>query len=327
MAHLTAVLLAIGIDKLLGDPQWLPHPVRGMGWMISKLDRILNKGSQKVLKGTCTAFIVTLVPFMMAILLTHYSYQFHIVAGIIVEAFLIFTTIAQNSLAKAAMDVYLPLKDGEVETARKKLSWIVGRDTENLDEGEIVRGVVETVAENTSDGITAPIFYAVIGGAPLAIFYRSVNTLDSMLGYKNEKYLLFGRASAKWDDWMNLIPSRLTGLCMILGSLHVSALPIRKAFRVLFRDSRNHPSPNSGWGEAAMAALLGVQLGGMNTYIGLVSNRPKMGVSIRLLQQEHILTSISIMNRTVYLFLILSAIFGGVLYVLSITWGKSFIYF
>lgn len=179
----------------------------------------------------------------------------------------------------------------------------------------------ETVAENTNDGVTAPIFYAIIGGAPFAFMYRAVNTLDSMLGYRNEKYLLFGRASAKWDDWLNLLPSRLTGICMVLANTHVSAIVINKAFHILFRDAKKHPSPNSGWGEAAMAALLGVQLGGTNTYNGQQSVRPKLGNPLRLLNQEHILHANSVMNRTVYLFTFLVVAIGGVIYVLSSTWG------
>jgi adenosylcobinamide-phosphate synthase len=318
--HIIAVIIAIGLDKLLGDPKWLPHPVRGMGWLISKLESILNKGKYKVLKGTITAFIVVIIPFLLTLLTVKWSYQLHSVIGVLVESFLIFTTIAQRSLASAAMDVYTPLSNQQIDKAREKLAWIVGRDTENLNEEEIVRGVVETVAENTSDGITAPIFYAMIGGAPFAIVYRAVNTLDSMVGYKNERYLLFGRASAKWDDWLNLIPSRLTGVCMVTGNLHVSSLPVKKLFEILFRDAKKHPSPNSGWGEAAMAALLGVQLGGTNYYKGQVSIRPKMGTRLRLLQKEHILHSISIMNRTVCVFTCL-AVIGGVLIVLSNTWS------
>jgi adenosylcobinamide-phosphate synthase len=321
IAHMIAVILALVLDKLIGDPRWLPHPVRGMGWLIIRLEKFLNSGSNRILKGTITAFIVVIVPFILCLLIVKLFYQVHLIAGVLAEVILIFTTIAPKSLATAAMDVYSPLKNSQLEIARQKLSWIVGRDTAHLDEGEIVRGVVETVAENTSDGVTAPIFYAIIGGAPLAIAYRAINTLDSMIGHKSERYLLFGRASAKWDDWANLIPSRLTGICMLLGNLHVSSIGINKIFPLLFEHAKKHPSPNSGWGEAAMAILLGVQLGGANYYQGNLSNRPKIGLRLRVLHKEHILHSIKIMDRTVLLFTLMTLLGGVFYYYISQAWS------
>jgi adenosylcobinamide-phosphate synthase len=318
--HIFAIILAIGLDKVVGDPRWLPHPVRGIGWLIYKLEPFLNRGKYKIWKGTLTACIVTIIPVLIGLFFIKLSYNLHISIGIIVEAFLIYTTIAEKSLGDAAKEVYQPLNDGDIEKAREKLGWIVGRDTEKLNEQEIVRGVVETVAENTSDGVTAPIFYSMIGGAPFALFYRSVNTLDSMLGYKNEKYLLFGRASAKWDDWMNFIPSRITGFCMVVSNLMVSTVSFKQCIKILLRDAKKHPSPNSGWGEAAMAAILGVQLGGTNTYKGIVSIRAKMGDPTHSLQMSHILESIGVMKRTVFLFTLLMII-GGFLYELASTWS------
>ncbi|WP_456278480.1 adenosylcobinamide-phosphate synthase CbiB [Bacillus sp. AK128] len=319
--HIVAVVLALILDRLFGDPRWLPHPVRGLGWLISKLEQIFNKGNFRILKGTVTAFIVVILPFTISVFIIIFFYQLHSVAGVLAEAIIIFTTIAPKSLASAAMDVYTPLRNGQVPEAREKLSWIVGRDTLHLEEDEITRGVVETVAENTSDGVTAPIFYAIVGGAPLAMVYRAINTLDSMLGHKNERYLLFGRASANWDDWANWIPSRLTGLCMVTANLHVSSVTIDKIFPLLVRDAKKHPSPNSGWGEAAMALLLGVQLGGANYYQGNLSIRPKIGLRLRILHKEHILHSIVIMQRTVLLFTFLSIIGGVLYYYLSLTWS------
>jgi adenosylcobinamide-phosphate synthase len=318
--HILAVIVAIAVDKVLGDPRWLPHPVRGMGLIINKLEPLLNRGKFLIAKGTLTAFIVTIIPVIFSLVLLKITYDIHLTFGILMEAILIYTTIAQKNLGEAAMEVYTPLQAGDMDQAREKLSWIVGRDTVNLDEAEIVRGVVESVAENTSDGITAPIFYAMIGGAPFAMFYRAVNTLDSMLGYKNEKYLLFGRASAKWDDWMNFIPSRITGFCMIISNARFITQPFKQCLKILIRDAKKHPSPNSGWGEAAMAAILGVQLGGTNTYKGLVSIRARMGEPINPLRKEHIRIAISIMQRTVYLFTLLLVI-GGLLYELSRTWS------
>ncbi|MBM7661185.1 adenosylcobinamide-phosphate synthase [Bacillus mesophilus] len=321
IGHMMAIILALILDKLIGDPKWLPHPVKGMGWLISKLEQRMNNGSNRILKGTIAAFIVVLIPFLLSLMIVVFLYEVHLIAGIIAEAVLLFTTIAPKSLAVAAMDVYQPLKNGQMVKAREKLGWIVGRDTENLNEEEIVRGVVETVAENTSDGVTAPIFYAIIGGAPLAMAYRAINTLDSMVGHKNNRYLLFGRASAKWDDWVNLLPSRLTGICMLLSNLHISSISIDKVFPILFRDAKKHPSPNSGWGEAAMAVLLGVQLGGANYYQGNLSIRPKIGLRLRILHKEHILQSIYIMRRTVLLFTLLTLLGGVFYYYISQAWS------
>ena len=186
-----------------------------------------------------------------------------------------FNNDCSKKSAEAGMEVYRPLA-GKKDEAGLKLSYIVGRDTEKLDESEIVRGTIETVAENTSDGITAPLFWAFIGGAPLAMVYRVINTCDSMVGYKNEKYSDFGWASAKLDDVVNWIPSRITGFLMLLAYRPEKA-KIKATWKILFRDAKKHPSPNSGWCEAAAAALLGVQLGGVNTYKGIVSNRALMG--------------------------------------------------
>ena len=195
------------------------------------------------------------------------------------------TTIAHKSLKDAALEVYDPLQKEDYQEARLKLSYIVGRDTEQLDESEIVRGTVETVAENTSDGVTAPMFWAWIGGAPFALLYRAINTCDSMVGYKNDKYSEFGWASARMDDVVNWIPSRLTGFIMLLAN-RPQKTKVKKTWKILFRDAKKHPSPNSGWCEAAAAAILGVQLGGVNTYKGIVSNRALMGDPLYPLESE-----------------------------------------
>jgi len=230
--------------------------------------------------------------------------------GIAIEAILIWTTIAEKSLKEAALTVYDPLQKGELNEARHKLSYIVGRDTDQLDEQGIVRATIETVAENTSDGVTAPLFYALIGGAPLALLYRAVNTCDSMVGYKNEKYMEFGWASAKLDDLLNLIPSRLTSMCMLFSNRGVHSSFFQTA-KLVLRDAKKHPSPNSGWGEAAVAALLGIQLGGLNFYKGIRSDRAKMGEPYLPVSDQHILQANGILSRTVLAFLLLLWI-GGI---------------
>jgi adenosylcobinamide-phosphate synthase len=319
MSHLLALALALMLDFWLGDPRWLPHPVRGMGALIAFLDRRLNKGAYRRAKGIVTVAAVTGTVYILSLLVVKISYSFSWIFGVVVEAILIFTAIATKSLQEAAWNVLLPLERGDMEQARRELSMIVGRDTENLNESEIVRACVETVAENTSDGITAPLFYAWIGGAPLALFYRAVNTCDSMLGYKNDAYRAFGWASARLDDVMNYIPARLTAAVMVF--VH-SGKRFRYCWRVLFRDARKHPSPNSGWPEAAMAALLGVQLGGTNTYHGIVSRRPTIGDPLVPLQTNHIRQAIRIMVVTVLSFALLLLI-GGVIIAFTCAWGES----
>lgn len=263
--------------------------------------------------------LAVLVPIIMITgLSVALLYWIHPLAGIFWEGLLISTAIAQKSLKDAALAVYQPLQAGNLAAGREKLSYIVGRDTEKLPESEVVRGTVETVAENTSDGVTAPLFWGLFGGAVFAIAYRAINTCDSMVGYKNERYQDFGWASAKMDDVVNWIPSRLTSFLMM-----ISARPAlnsrRKCWSILFRDAPKHPSPNSGWCEASVAALLGVQLGGVNFYKGIISNRAKMGDPIVQLKSLHILKAILIMQRSSFLFLLL-LLLGGLAVEIAITW-------
>lgn len=319
MNHLIAMTAAVVIDRIVGDPERLPHPVRLIGALITRLEQRWNQGTRRKIKGALFVVLIVGIVFTLGLLITLAAYALHIVVGIIVEAFVIATTIAAKGLADAAGDVYNPLKNGDLDDARKKLSLIVGRDTDGLAEEGIIRATVETVAENTSDGVTAPLFWAFIGGAPLAIVYRAVNTCDSMVGYKSDRYFDFGWAAAKMDDLLNYVPSRLTGLLMIVANRANAAQTKMHCFRLLFRDARNHPSPNSGWGEAAAAALLGVQLGGVSTYQGVVSERTVIGDALIPLSSQHILQSVHIMKRTVTASLLLYWI-GGSLLAITAAW-------
>lgn len=311
--HLIAISLAYIIDRMIGDPKSLPHPVRLIGKGIAFLEGRFNNGRFRKLKGSLVVLIIVVITVGMTFLVTSFAFHVHTVVGIIVESLLIATTIATKGLADAANDVYRPLVTSDLRTAREKLSMIVGRDTEQLTEAEIARATVETVAENTSDGITAPLFWALIGGAPLALAYRAINTCDSMLGYKNEQFALFGLASARLDDVVNYLPSRLTGIITILINKPVSPHSRSDCFRVLIRDAKKHASPNSGWLEAATAALLGVQLGGDNTYAGTVSKRARIGDFIFPLEAKHISQAVSIMHRTIIATIILFWLGGGML--------------
>src|SRR5690625_305564 len=316
--HLIGITLALCIDRVIGDPPSWPHPVRWIGSLITRLERQLNKGSGRKSNGIILVIIIASLSFLITFLLVWGALQFHVIAGILLEAVIIATTIAQHGLAHAANQVYQPLVTGDEHRAREELTMIVGRDTDQLDEKELTRATVETVAENVSEGITVPLFLVFLGGSPLAIVYRAINTCDSMIGYKNERYRDFGWASAKFDDVLNWIPARITGYCMMLGN-HAYQQRKTHAIQQLCCEARKHPSPNSGWGEAATAILLGVQLGGINYYHGVISDRTKMGQALQPLRSKHIPAVIKIMKRTVWVFLILLWIGGGIIAITS-TW-------
>ena len=320
MEHLVAITIAVTLDYIIGDPRWLPHPVRGIGMLISFLEKRLNQGGNRKLKGVMAVFTVCIMVYTVSLVISYVSHHISTILGVLVESIIIFTTIATKSLKDAAHEVYTPLEQGNLHSARHELSMIVGRDTDKLDEKEIVRGCVETVAENTNDGITAPLFYALFGGAPFAMVYRAVNTCDAMLGYKNERFLHFGWASARLDDLLNYLPARLTAFVMILANAKTFNCSLRECVQILLRDARKHPSPNSGWGEAAMAVLLGVQLGGQNTYKGVVSMRPKLGEPRVRLAAVHIHGAVKVMLRTVAAFVALLLI-GGTLIAFTFSWG------
>lgn len=317
--HLISITIAFFIDKIVGDPPNWPHPVKWMGRVISFLDRQWNNGSNRKMKGLFMVVLVIVVTFSVSYVFLYWTYHVHIIAGIVLESMMIATAIAQKSLKDAALEVYAPLKEGNLKEARVKVSYIVGRDTQSLPESEIVRATVETVAENTSDGVTAPLFWAALGGAPLCLVYRAINTCDSMVGYKNRQYIQFGYFSAKLDDWVNFIPSRLTSYLLLLFC-STRFYTRKEAWRQLFQDAKKHPSPNSGWGEAATAILLGVELGGVNYYKGEISDRARMGRRYVALNKEHILDANNRMSTAVLLFLLFLWL-GGILIELTITWS------
>ncbi|MGQ4880432.1 adenosylcobinamide-phosphate synthase CbiB [Billgrantia sp. LNSP4103-1] len=284
------LLGAILLDLAIGDPRWLPHPVIAMGRLIAFLERRWNRGSPRArrLKGLAlTACVVVLVYASSWSVLAGLAWL-HPWLGLAAELLLLASALAIKGLRDAALAVATPLARGDLDAARRAVSMIVGRDTACLDEAGITRATVETVAENSVDGITAPLFWALLGGAPLALAYKSVNTLDSMVGYRSERYTDFGFASAKLDDLVNWMPARLTALAMWLGALTLPAARTRGALAGTWRDAPRHPSPNAGWPEAMMAYLLGVQLGGTNHYGGRVSERAVLGKPLESLRVAHI---------------------------------------
>ncbi len=316
-SHLLAVTLGFFLDQLIGDPPHWPHPVRWIGTYISKLTNGLNKGSKRTAKGFILLLLVVLPTFLVAALLTVTAYWWNPAAGVAVEAVLIAIGLAQKSLCTAALDVAKPLMAKDMKEARVKLSWIVGRDTDRLDESEITRGVVETVSENISDGVTAPLFFAFILGAPGLWLYKAVNTLDSMVGYKDDRYRQFGTASARADDLLNFIPARITGFFILILSANEGGIPLRERFEGWRTDAKKHPSPNSGYLEAATAWQLGVQLGGTNSYKGVASRRPKFGPNLQKLTAIHINQTLVQLKRAASGVWALGIIIGGIIYAIA----------
>ncbi|WP_335869897.1 adenosylcobinamide-phosphate synthase CbiB [Bacillus sp. 2205SS5-2] len=306
---LIIILGAVLLDFILGDPRWLPHPVVQMGRFISLLDRNWNKGINRKAKGVTLTLTIVITVYGLTLLMVYLANLLHLWVGVAAEIYFTFTTIAIKGLKDAGRSVFKPLSVGNLVEARKCLSMIVGRDTEKLSESEIVRGTVETVAENTVDGITAPLFWAMVGGAPLAMAYRAINTLDSMVGYKNDLYKEFGWASARLDDLANFIPARLTALTMWLSSFFIKGSRSFEAWTIALRDAKKHPSPNSGWSEAMTAGLIGIQLGGVNYYKGIKSDRATMGEALTQLKPTDITKSIYYMHGGWIGFVLLGTIF------------------
>jgi adenosylcobinamide-phosphate synthase len=275
------ILTAFILDLLLGDPPWLPHPVRGIGWLIKRSEMVLRRftrspGSEKI-AGILLVLLIVLTVYGFSAVLLFFASSFSSFLGFIAAVFLAYTTLAARDLARSARNVLVHLEDGDIVGARQALSMIVGRDTADLDEQGIMRAVVETVAENTSDGVIAPLFYLALGGPALAMAYKAVNTLDSMVGYRNAAYKNFGWAAARLDDLANFVPARITAVLLLLAAWCLPGASGRNAFRISCRDGRKHASPNSGYPEAAVAGALGLRLGGPSTYGGLLLDKPHIG--------------------------------------------------
>ena len=306
---LTAII-AFFMDMLIGDPNSRWHPVVLMGKLIGVLERWFYRESdsdgKKFAAGAMLVLITLLASYEAAAAVIMLSYQLPWEWGPAAAGGLLLSfTISPKSLAKAGKGIYTLLILGEIEKAREKVGWIVGRDTENLPEAEIVRATVETIAENTVDGIIAPLFFFVIGGVPMAVLYRAANTMDSMIGYKNDKYLYFGRAAARLDDVLNYIPARITGVLFVFAAW-ILGFDYRSGYRMMLRDAQKHPSPNGGYAEATVAGALHIRLGGVNSYFGRKSFRAYMGEAIELTAPKHIMECIRMMYTATVMFLIIT---------------------
>ena len=320
MNKLTLVIkiwIAYILDLVFGDPQNIIHPVQIIGKMISLGEKILLKeksGSRyKFFAGIILNIFVVSITYGLTCLI----YKSSKTSGVftLIEIYLMYTVFSVNSLAREGNRVYNILKEGDIEKARKDLSYLVSRDTETMDEKMIIRSTMETISENTVDGIVAPMFYMFLGGLPLAMTYKAINTLDSMIGYKNEKYMDFGKFSAKIDDVANFIPARITGFLIVVASM-ILRYNYKNSLKMFIRDRKNHSSPNSAHAEASVAGALGVQFGGRVSYFGKEVDKPVIGDKIKDFELEDIKKNIKIMYAASFLSLVVFSVISLGIYFL-----------
>ncbi len=312
--------LAFLLDILIGDPHCYPHPVRGIGFIINLYEKITRKiiSLNLYVAGLITVICTIITTVFCVVTLLYFTHTLSSIFAEVIAFLLLYTTISYGDLKKESMNVFSRLvQSNDLWPARKSLSRIVGRETEKLDRREIIKATVETVAENSSDGIIAPIFWAIftsivgyyvgfnelVCAALGGILYKTVNTMDSMLGYTNDKYIKFGFVAAKLDDFFNYIPARLTGIFLVLSS-GILNLDYKGSFQTLRTDCRKHSSPNAGFPEAAVAGALGVQLGGSSSYFGVVKEKPTIGQDRREIKDSDIVTANRLNLVTAILFLI-----------------------
>ncbi len=297
--HLIAFVAGFLLDLLLGDPHWLPHPVRLIGKLISFLEaRLLGESGeaalrssrQKRVRGVLLVIFVCASSFFVAAAILIPCYIISPILGCIVEAVMTYQMLATKCLKDESMKVYRALETGTLDDARRAVSMIVGRDTAHLTDEEVTKAAVETVAENTSDGVIAPMLYFALGGPVLGFFYKTVNTMDSMVGYKNERYIDFGRCAAKTDDVLNFFPARISAFLMIAACLLLGRdFSAKNALRIYKRDRLKHESPNSAHTESVCAGALGIRLAGPASYGGIVEEKPFLGDDIRPVEHRDII--------------------------------------
>lgn len=316
--HIFAFIAGFVLDLLIGDPHFIPHPVRLIGSLISFCDKRLNCDagyniSEKKLnlikykRGMLLAFTVIFATFAISVIIIVAAYSINLYAGVIAEAVMTWQILATKCLRVESMRVYDALRTDGVHAGRRAVSMIVGRDTSVLDEAGVTRAAVETVAENTSDGVIAPMLYTAIGGPVLGFVYKAVNTMDSMLGYKNDKYMYFGRFAAKFDDVVNFIPARISAYLMIAAAfIGGRQFDGRNAYRIFKRDRFNHASPNSAQTESVCAGALRVQLAGDAVYFGKLVKKKYIGDGLHEIEYEDIKRANRLMYITAFLCELLS---------------------
>ena len=319
MTLVIKIWIAYVLDLILGDPQNIIHPVQIIGKMIDIGEKSLlgkkykSDRKYKFFAGMILNITVISLTYGITYLIRRTSENSIILT--VAEIYLMYTIFSINSLAREGNRVYNILKEGNIERARKDLSYLVSRDTETMDEKMIIRSTMETISENTVDGIVAPMLYMFLGGLPLSMTYKAINTFDSMVGYKNEKYIDFGKFSAKLDDVANFIPARITGILIVIASM-ILGYDYKNSLKIFIRDRKNHSSPNSGHAEAGVAGALGVQFGGRVSYFGKEVDKPVIGDKIKNFELEDIKKNIKIMYATSFLSLVLFSVISLGIYFL-----------
>lgn len=316
--HIFAFIAGFVLDLLIGDPHFIPHPVRLIGSLISFLDKRLNCDAKynisekklnliKYKRGMLLVFAVIFATFTMSVIIIVAAYSINLYAGVIAEAVMTWQILATKCLRVESMRVYDALRTDGVDAGRRAVSMIVGRDTSVLDEAGVTRAAVETIAENTSDGVIAPMLYTAIGGPVLGFVYKAVNTMDSMIGYKNDKYMYFGRFAARLDDVVNFIPARISAYLMILAAfIGGRQFDGRNAYRIFKRDRFNHASPNSAQTESVCAGALRVRLAGDAVYFGKLVKKKYIGDRLQEIEYEDIKRANRLMYITAFLCELLS---------------------
>ena len=311
--HIFAFIAGFVLDLLIGDPHFIPHPVRLIGSLISFLDKRLNCDAKynisekklnliKYKRGMLLVFAVIFATFTMSVIIIVAAYSINLYAGVIAEAVMTWQILATKCLRVESMRVYDALRTDGVDAGRRAVSMIVGRDTSVLDAAGVTRAAVETIAENTSDGVIAPMLYTAIGGPVLGFVYKAVNTMDSMLGYKNDKYMYFGRFAARLDDVVNFIPARISAYLMIAAAfIGGRQFDGKNAYRIFKRDRFNHASPNSAQTESVCAGALRVQLAGDAVYFGKLVKKKYIGDGLREIEYEDIKRANRLMYITAFL--------------------------
>lgn len=294
------IWIAYIIDLVFGDPYRIPHPITFIGKLVKNMEKIFYPLKNKKFWGIVTNISVLVLVYFVCYFLAKIK---------VLEIYFLYTILATNSLVKESKKVYTSLLQENLEDARLKLSYLVSRDTKDLSRDEIIKGTLETCSENITDGITAPLFYMFIGGLPLAMTYKAINTMDSMLGYKTDKYIDFGWFSAKIDDFANFIPARLSGLIFIPLASLLLKLNFKNALKIFFRDRLNHSSPNSAHTESALAGALGVALGGPTKYFGQIENKKYIGDKTREFEISDIILTHKIIWVSSFISLIFYSIF------------------
>ena len=298
---LIALILGWLADRLLGDPIWLPHPVVMFGKLIALGEKRLNKGSWRRTKGAVLAITLVMMTFILTSIIQHQLYLLHPCCMLVFDAIIIFYCLAGKTLMCEVRDVFVALEQS-LEKGRLQVSRIVGRDTSQLSANEVRTAALETLAENLSDGVVAPLFWLVLAGVPGMLAYKMTNTLDSMIGYKTTRYARFGTFAARLDDIVNYIPARLTAVLMIIASQRP------RLFAFVVNNSSHHASPNSGWPEAALAGLLNCRFGGPHTYFGEYIDKPYIGNHERQLTTNDMHKALSVNMKTELLMIALSAV-------------------